>query len=228
MVWIPEYDIFFIPIPRAGTQSVKRVLGQNFGSANRKAGLFVHPCYLDAEMITRNHPNPVKMFATVRNPEYRIMSAIRCAYQNIQGVPEVIEPMDYVDRVINKILKRNTVSPFVPVSVADDSLYGRDQWENRWRVDKKVTLKSAFGLTSQSWYLEGAKGNGVHVFALEHFDEMSEWVGATTKTPWVNESSNLIGYMEIKSHPKWNDVLDRYDEDFKLYEDALSRNLRPL
>ena len=232
MVWIPKWDTFFIPIPKTGTQTVKEILGRRYGKVEREMQTFSHPCYLDAAMITRDHPNPVTFFTVVREPRERLISAIRYAFVRLH---EQIEPEVYVDRVFDQILSKNTVSPFVPVPVADESLKTRKDWELRWirssMVNNKVTVRknTAFGLTAQSWWLDGAEGKGVHVFALEHLDELCDFIGERklTREPLNNETEPFMGTAYVTENSRFEQVLDRYSDDFKLYEDALSRNLRP-
>ena len=69
----------------------------------------------------------------------------------------------------------------------------------------------------------------MHVFALEHLNELCDFIGERTlhKEPLNNETEPFMGTAYVTENGRFEQVLDRYSDDFKLYEDALSRNLRP-
>lgn len=235
-MWLRDKGLWFIPIPKTGTQSVRQVF-KRYEDRQDRGG---HPTYLDAKKFLENHTGkPPKFFSIVRKPDDRMVSAIRYAWlHHCQQLKTIGDPAEYVDAVITELTKIKSVYPIPSLRYEMAALptlpntypsVNQDDWRQRWK-ETKFGRMSSFVYSGQAFWLEGSTVD-VTLFKMDNLSDLINWLNENgvqvNQLPHKNDNAEFArrtGFNQepvteemVRGHKLFDRMMERYHRDWYFY-----------
>lgn len=242
-MWLRDKGLWFIPIPKTGTQTVRGIF-KEYEDRQDRGG---HPTYLDAKKFLENHAGEApKFFSVVRKPDDRMVSAIRYSWishcRNFNSFDNRIStPEEFVDKSLRELIAIKSVYP-IPSLIYESRVtptlpntyepVTHKDWRQRWK-ETKFSRMSSFVYTGQAFWLEGSTVD-VTLFKMDNLANLANWLRDhglhVANIPHKNRN---VDYVErsgfkgepvskdmVRGHPLFDTMMDRYQRDWAVYKEA--------
>ena len=235
-MWLREKGLWFVPIPKTGTQSVRQIF-KRYEDRQDRGG---HPTYLDAKKFLENHAGEApKFFSIVRKPDDRMVSAIRYAWlHHCQKLKTIGDPAEYVDTVITELTKIESVYPISSLRYEMAALptlpntypsVNQDDWRQRWK-ETRFSRMASFVYSGQAFWLEGSTVD-VTLFKMDNLANLANWLNdngvQVNQLPHKNDNAEFAsrtGFNQepvtkemVRGHKLFDRMMERYNKDWDLY-----------